>query len=543
MRAGTGPLLRVDGEGLRELLEAGAAALATAAERIDAINVYPVPDGDTGSNMAATMQEAASAARVAVSLSVAETAAAAARGALYGARGNSGVILSQALRGFADALLGQRELDAAGLARGLVGAADAAYRAVSQPKEGTMLTVLREAADAAELAAARLPGGGVGAPCLAVLERAVAAARIAEARTIEMLPTLQEAGVPDAGGEGICVLLDGMAARLRGEMVDLTLLAGPGHAREFAAAHAGDVSGFCTEFVLEPRDGGRLDLERLRALAEASGSSVVIVGDDRLARVHLHTEEPEALIAAVAPLGTPARVKIDDLRAQRQQFEQVGSGATAAVGLLALSRGEGFDRVFESLGARVLDLGRQEKPAAGDIARAAEAVGAADVIVLPNHENVLLSADQARSLARCTLHVVPTRTLPQGVAAALAFDPALRAPELAERMARAAAQVRTVEVAVAAASRVADGVAVEAGQGIAVVDGKLVAACGSIEDALSAGIVAAGGPEAGLITVYVGEEGDAAAAEQLVRTAFPHAEVEVIAGGQPLYPYIVAVEA
>lgn len=514
-----------------------------AAERIDAINVYPVPDGDTGSNMAATMQEAAAAARVAASLSAAETAAAAARGALYGARGNSGVILSQALRGFADALLDRRELDAAGLARGLVGAADAAYRAVSQPKEGTMLTVLREAADAAGLAAARLPRGGDGVPCLAVLERAVAAARIAEARTIEMLPTLREAGVPDAGGEGICVLLDGMAARLRGEMVYLTIVAGPGHAREFAAAHADDVSGFCTEFVLEPRDGGRLDLERLRALAEASGSSVVIVGDDRLARVHLHTEEPDALIAAVATLGTPARVKIDDMRAQRQQFEQVGSGATAAVGLLALSRGEGFDRVFESLGARVLDLGRQEKPAAGEIARAAEAVGAADVIVLPNHENVLLAADQARLLARCTLHVVPTQTLPQGVAAAFAFDPALRAPESAERMARAAAQVRTVEVTMAAASRVADGVAVEAGQGIAVVDGRLVAACGSVEDALSAGIAAAGGTEAGLITVYVGEGGNAAAAEQLVRNAFPQAEVDVIAGGQPLYPYIVAVEA
>lgn len=537
------PLLRVDGEGLRELFEAGAAALAGAAERINAINVYPVPDGDTGSNMAATMREAVAAARASAGRPVAEVAAAAARGALYGARGNSGVILSQALRGFADALAADRELDAAGLARGLAGAAGAAYRAVSQPKEGTMLTVLREAAEAAELAVAGMPDGGAGMPCLPVLDRALAAARIAEARTVEMLPALREAGVPDAGGEGVCVLLDGMAARLRGEAVDLALLAGPGHAREFAAAHADDVSGYCTEFVLEPLAGQQIDLGRLRALAEACGSSVVVVGDEDLARVHVHTEDPEALLRAVSKLGTPARVKVDDMRAQRERFEQAGSGATAAVGLLALSRGHGFDRVFESLGARVLDLGREEKPAAGEIARAAEAVGAADVIVLPNHENVLLAAEQARGLARCTLHVVPTRTLAQGVAAALMFDPAGRAAELVSRMAEAAKSVRTVEVTRAAASRAADGVRVEAGQAIAVVDGRLKAARATFEDALIEGLAAAGAGAGKLVTVYVGEGGEAGLAGDAVRQRFPGAEVEVIDGGQPLYPYIASVES
>lgn len=537
------PIERVDGSGLRALFEAAAAALAAGADAIDAINVYPVPDGDTGSNMAATMREAVAQARAGDSDDAASVAAAAARGALYGARGNSGVILSQALRGFADGIAGATDIDAARLAGALAHAAAAAYRAVSQPQEGTMLTVLREAAAAAAAAARELPGGGAGLACLPVLERALAAATVAEARTMEMLPSLREAGVPDAGGEGVCVLLEGMLARLRGEPLDLSHLAGDGHAREFAAAHEEDATGFCTEFVLEPEPGAEVDMAKLRALAESFGESVVVVGDEQLARVHVHTGQPEALLEAAGRLGTPRRVKVDDMGVQRVRFEAIGSGATAAVGLLAVSRGEGFDRLFESLGARAVDLGEREKPAAGEIARAAEEIGAADVIVLPNHKNVLLAAEQARQLARCTLHVVPTATLPQGVAAALLFDPGQRGPELAARMAEAARRVRTVEVTVAAASRTVDGVAVKAGQGIAVVDGRLVAARATPEEALAAGLRAAGAAEDTLVTVYVGTGGDAGAARAAAGAAAPGAELEVIEGGQPVYPYIASVEA
>lgn len=543
MSGGGSPVLRVDGDGLRALFEAGAAAVAAAAPAINAINVYPVPDGDTGSNMAATLREAAAAAReVPGGSSAAAVAEAAARGALYGARGNSGVILSQALRGFARGVAGAAELDAARLAAGLLAAAEAAYAAVSRPQEGTMLTVLLEAAQAAQTAAVRMPGEGAGLPCLAVLEAAVAAAREAEERTIDQLESLRQAGVPDAGGEGVCVLLGGMLARLKGEELQLEEFGAGGHAMEFAAAHAGDTYGYCTEFVLEPLGGVVLDLARVRALAEELGQSVVVVGDERLARVHVHTEQPEALLAAMAGLGRPERVKVDDMDAQRARFESAGSGATPAVGLLALSRGAGFDRLFESLGARVVDLGVVEKPAAGNIAHAAEAMGTADVIVLPNHKNVLLAAEQAAQLARCTLHIVPTTTLPQGVAAALVFDSGARAAELADRMAEAAQSVRTVEVTRAAASRAADGVRVEAGQAIAVVDGRLKAARATLEDALVEGLAAAGAGAGKLVTVYVGEGGEAGLAGDAVRQRFPGAEVEVIDGGQPLYPYIASVE-
>jgi dihydroxyacetone kinase-like predicted kinase len=333
-----------------------------------------------------------------------------------------------------------------------------------------------------------------------------------------------------------------MLARLKGEELQLEEFGAGGHAMEFAAAHAGDTYGYCTEFVLEPLGGVVLDLARVRALAEELGQSVVVVGDERLARVHVHTERPEALLAAMAGLGRPERVKVDDMDAQRARFQTAGSGATPAVGLLALSRGAGFDRLFESLGARVVDLGVVEKPAAGNIAHAAEAMGTADVIVLPNHKNVLLAAEQAAQLARCTLHIVPTTTLPQGVAAALVFDSGARAAELADRMAEAAQSVRTVEVTRAAASRAADGVRVEAGQAIAVVDGRLKAARATFEDALVEGLAAAGAGAGTLVTVYVGEGGEAGLAGDAVRQRFPGAEVEVVAGGQPLYPYIASVE-
>jgi DAK2 domain fusion protein YloV len=539
------PPANLDGDGLRELFEAAYAGLVMAADAINAINVYPVPDGDTGANMSATMREAVAVMReVPAGSPAAAVAAAVARGALYGARGNSGVILSQALRGFADGLDGAAEIDAAFLARGLERAGRAAYQAVSKPQEGTMLTVLREAATAASEVAGALPEGGRGAPGLATLESAVSAAMAAEIRTQEQLPSLREAGVPDAGGEGICVILRGMLARLRGEELVLTDLPTGGHALEFAASRAEEAFGYCTEFALDPVDGAALlDLARVRSLAEAMGRSVVLVGDDQLARVHVHTEQPEELLQAMGALGRIQRVKVDDMGAQRARFEARGSGATAAVGLLALSRGQGFDRIFESLGAHVLDLGTIEKPAAGEVARAADALGIADVIVLPNHKNVLLSAEQASTLTRCTMHLVPSKTLAQGVAAAVAFDPEDRPVELIERMTEAAAAVRTVEVTVAAASRTVEGVRVRAGHAIAVVDGKLVAARPTLEDALTEGLVRAGAREGVLVTLYVGEGGDLERAEAAVRAAFPAAELEVLDSGQPLYPYIASVES
>ncbi len=534
----------LDGVQLRAIFIAAAAHLRESASAIDAINVYPVPDGDTGSNMSATLSEA-----VEQTLplgdhpSLVEVLTVLARGALYGARGNSGVILSQALRGFAAGVGDRLELDAHGLAAALNGAADGAYAAVTNPQEGTMLTVLRAASLGANELAQTLPNNGIAAPCLGVLAFATREAETAEAATIDQLAALREAGVTDAGGEGICVILRGLVAAIRGELPAPSLM--PSRTIASLSGHATEAFGFCTEFLLEP-DGRALDLTHLRQIVSVPGNtSVVVVGDDQAARVHVHTPAAQAVIDAAEGLGRISRIKIEDMSAQHARFAATGSGATKRVALLAVSHGLGFDDVFRSLGAATTDLGEVAKPPAGAIAAAADALHTPDVILLPNHKNVLLAAQQAISLASCTLHIVPTRTLPEGIAAAIAFTPTNGAAENLRAMGTAGASIRTVEVTIAAATRQADGVDARRGEAIALVDGLLVVSTPDPMDALLTGLVAAKASDASLITLYGGEVTASAAlqtAQQRVVAAFPAAEVEAIVGGQPLYPFIASVE-
>lgn len=494
--------------------------------------------------MAATLSEAIDRSLTAGDApGVPEVLAALARGALYGARGNSGVILSQALRGFAAGVGDRDHFDAEGLARGLAAAAQAAYTAVSKPEEGTMLTVLRCAGEEARTVAAAMAGNGRNTPCLTVLAAAVEAADAAEAKTIDQLPALREAGVPDAGGEGICVILRGLLAAIRGEAPPAPII--PERPIAALAGHQMEEFGFCTEFLVEAAPAP-LDLAVLRAAAAAnSNTSVVVVGDERAAHVHAHASNPDALLGAAGALGRLSRVKVEDMAAQHRRFQASGSGASARVTVLALSHGAGFDAVFESLGAKVWDLGEVVKPPAGEIASAADAIRSADVIVLANHKNVVLAARQAASLTQCTLHVVATQTLPQGIAAAMAFSPEEGAAENTARMDAARSDVRSVEVTIAAADRRADGIDVRAGQAIAMVDGRLVASVGDLVDALMKGLDKAGAQDGGLVTIYAGSDVPAAqmaAARDQAAAAFPRSEVEAVQGGQPLYPFIASVE-
>jgi hypothetical protein len=515
------------------------------ASNLDAINVYPVPDGDTGANMSSTLREAVEHATLAGDgPTVAEMLAALARGALYGARGNSGVILSQALKGFALGVQNPERFDAAALASGLSTAATSAYAAVSKPVEGTMLTVLRAAGAAARDAVALLENEGAGVPCAGVLAMVISIAEQTEAATMEQLPALKEAGVPDAGGEGICVILRGLLAAISGKAAPTSAIAHPPIA--MLPEHATDTLGHCTEFLIEPA-GAPLNLEELRALASAGGNtSVVVVGDEQAARVHAHSAEPEALLAAAARLGRVFRAKIENMDAQHRLYRESGSGAGAQVAVIALSRGAGFDAIFKSLGAAISDLGTIEKPPAGDIAAAADALGVLDVIVLPNHRNVVMAAKLAAGLARCTLHVVPTESLPQGIAAAMAFNPTDSVAANVAGMAKAREGVHTVEVTTAAAGRTADGITVAKGQAIALVDGRLVAAADAPMEALLTGMAKAHADAASLVTIYGGNDIGPAELERIreaVAAAMPGVEVEALTGGQPLYSLIASVEA
>ena len=533
----------LDGRRVRELFRAAAEHLRARAAAIDAINVYPVPDGDTGSNMAATLAEAVSFAEGEGSDRAGEVLRAVARGALYGARRNSGVILSQALRGFAEGVVGYETIDAKALAEAFARAAASAYAAVAEPVEGTMLTVLRAAADAAREACARLPNEGAGAGCELVFVAALTGAEEAEASTPDLLPVLREAGVPDAGGEGICTMLRAFYAELTGRPIERE----PELPRlELRPGDHGGEFGFCTEFLLQ-RAEAPLDTAAIReALRAAGGRSIVVVGDADAVHVHVHTDDPSAAVAVCEPLGTVSRLKAEDMTAQHRRFAEAGSGATTAAALLAFSPSPAFDEIFRSLGAEPIRLEPLTKPAVREIVEAAERLQRPDVIVLPNHKNVVMAAQQAAELSRrATLHVVPAKSVPQGIAAAVAFDPALPVRESLERMRAATEAVRTVEVTTATQSRTLGGIEVRPNDAIVLVDDELVATARDPLEALLAGLEAAGASQAELVTVYAGEgidEGTLAALAERIRERFPQAESEVHRTGQPLYPLIASVE-
>lgn len=524
----------VDGNGLASLFTSAAAWLEANAAAIDAINVYPVPDGDTGSNMSATLVDAVRSAEA--NIHAGRYAGALSEAALFTARGNSGVILSQALRGFAEGLDDAPELNGEGLAASLTQASRRAYGAVAHPQEGTMLTVLRAASEA--VSEAELPA------LEEALTAAVAAARAAEARTMEQLPALREAGVTDSGGEGICVILEGLLAGLRGEPAPEPIVRPGFDARAYARAHATEEWGFCTEFVIEPgmKDtdaavtSARERMETLRA------HSLVVVGVDGRVRVHLHTEDPDAAVAAGTELGSVTNVKADDMRAQAAAFAK-GGEERRPLAVLAMSRGAGFDRLFASLGAAVNRMGDIVKPAAGEIARAAERLGADVVVILPNHKNVLLAAQQAVAISRCRLAIVPTRTPANGVAAMVEFDPGGDVEEVIAAMAKASSSVVSVEVTRAAATRTVDGVDVREGDYLVLIDGSARATADNALSALLEGVRQGKREGDSLITVFAGEGAvdDAAIVKALATTA-PGFEVEVVAGGQSLYPYIASIE-
>lgn len=522
-------------------LHAAATWLERNAAAIDAINVFPVPDGDTGSNMAATLRDALARLDAGGEDAADRVLDALARAALLTARGNSGVILSQWLRGLADGVSGQASLRAQALAAALEAASRTAYAAVREPKEGTMLTVARAAAGGAA-AAARSDASPA-----ATLDAAVLAAREALERTPELLPVLKEAGVVDSGGLGLVVLLEGLARSLHGEEL-------PEHAVEAGridrawldqAAHTGGSHfRYCTEFVVETVEGE----ETLRTGLEALGDSLLIVGEQPLLHVHLHTDDPGAALQLATARGELLRVKVENMHRQTRRLAELKEGAAPVVplGVLAIVPGPGFARLARDLGATgvlVADDGRN--PSVHEIADAAERIPAATVIVLPNHPNVIMAAEQAAAALPGRLLVVPTRSAPAGMSALAVFDPEQDAATNTEAMRAAAETVRTVAVTRAARPATIAGDQVAAGTPIALIDDVPAAAAETPAAALEAAIAQLA-PEAGAtITLYGGSDLSPAELDEIaarLRTHFPEVEVETVSGGQPLYDVIASVE-
>lgn len=544
----------LDGPQIRDMFAAATAWLDRIKESVNAINVFPVPDGDTGTNMFLTMRATMEEAQRCQDKSAGGMLAAMSHGALMGARGNSGVILSQILRGVAKALAGQPALDSRGLAAAFAEGSDAAYRAVSKPTEGTMLTVMREVAEQATAGV-----DGRKRDLLTAMEEAVDTAAASVERTPTLLPILAEAGVVDAGARGLYVLMEGMLKYLRGEELGEAVPGAPTaveHAwlSDIEQRHAAEVSpyGYCAEVLIE---GHSLDVEDLRETVLKLGDSVIVVGDEEMVRIHVHTDDPGAVLSRGTAVGQLAQVKIDNISRQAQRFVEMHHAAEAAalipvaaavMSTVAVAPGEGLAEVFRSTGCeRVVSGGPTMNPSTKDILSAIEACSSGEVVVLPNDKNIILAAEQAVGMTGKKARVIKSRSVPQGLAALLAVNPEEGLEENAAAMEEALSSVRTIEITLAARTTSVRGVKVQAGQVIAIVDDELKLARDSAEEAAVEALRPLVGGETSLITLYYGadtthEQADALA--ERLRTEFRGHELEVVYGGQPHYLYIISLE-
>ena len=534
------PITECDGRLFKEALLGSLAWLTVNRDEVDALNVFPVPDGDTGTNMLLTLQSAVEDIRDVDDSDLSRTAKRASHGALMGARGNSGVILSQILRGFCVGVGSRPAVDARGLAKAFREGADVAYRAVIKPTEGTMLTVAREAAAGAEAKAAET------SDLTDVVRAACAAAAAAVERTPEQLPVLKQAGVIDAGGFGLQLILEGFLKRMSGEALQSFERPATQHARPKPVEAPSAGWGYCTEFII---NGDKLAVDEVRAEIQRHGDSALVVGDDSAIKVHVHTQEPAVVISYASAVGRLSRLKVDDMSSQhhRLQGESVRRPvSTKHLALVAVASGDGFRRILESLGVdSVVGGGQTVNPSTEDILAAVESVPSNDVLLLPNNGNVIMTAQQVAELSRKRVRVVPSRSLPQGIAALFAFDFSADLEANASAMSHALSQVQTIEVTRAVRASEVNGLEIAENDVIGLLNDRIVVAGESPDKVVKAVLARIDAAKVGTVTIYAGADAPEAEREALVTSVaqqFPKASVELQSGEQSLYPYILAVE-
>ena len=546
----------IDSITLREMFTSGAALLTQNREHVDSLNVFPVPDGDTGTNMSQTINAAIRDLNAKHTSSVADVAAVVARGALKGARGNSGVILSQILRGFAGALDGAEELDCPMLIRMLRSGADAGYKAVLKRKEGTILTVIRVMAEDMER---------IGSGMESVEELFGAAVASGEAilkKTPEMLPVLKQAGVVDSGGMGLMVIFRGMYAALTGEAVepDVPGAVSPAVNADYVDDHASleEITfGYCTEFIVShPRpDMRENEVVRLRKRLERIGDCVLVVSDLSVVKVHVHTDDPGKALQMALELGELDAIKIDNMREEareRQAKLQAQAEAEAAqqedktYGIVSVALGDGLSEIFRELSIdRIVDGGQTMNPSIEDLYDAIEATHARNVFVLPNNTNIILAAQQAAELTERNVIVLPTKSVPMGISAALAFNPEEDVETNTAAMQEAADHVHTASITYAVRDTTFDDKEIHSGDIMGLLDNKLTVLGSDVKQVALDMTKTMVNEETALITVYYGSdvtEEDAQALVDEITALYPDYDVGLQYGGQPLYYYLIAVE-
>ncbi len=544
-----------DGQDLKKAMLAGAASLEEHREIINALNVFPVPDGDTGSNLYATVQAAFRDVIDCEDTSAGVISARLAHGALLGARGNSGVIFSQILRGLAQGLDKKQTFSALDLALALDEAQRLAYRAVIKPVEGTILTVVRETAEAAMASAKR------GDDLVMMMQESIIAARQSVARTPDLLPTLKQAGVVDAGGQGFCTILEGVWHYVRGESGQVTtasLLASSANPALDSAIKKGRVKieeefGYEVVFLLR---GEKLDIEGIRqSIIDMGGVSTVVAGDEKMLKVHTHTESPGKILDYGVSLGSLLDINIENLQEQSLTYaaeseaehiaEQV-QPLTQQIATVAVVAGPGFERVFRSIGVTAIVPGGQTmNPSTEELLEAVNAVDARQVILLPNNSNVILSARQVSDLSDKEVFVVPTESMPQGIAALLGFNFEANFESNCESMTEAATHIQTAEITTAIRTVNIGGVRVRDGDLIGLVNGNLVIAGQDMDYVIRETLQRMNIDRYEIVTLYFGEGVTQQQAEDTARSMkekYSHLEIEVVDGGQPHYAYILSAE-
>lgn len=554
---------RISGSAFKQMIAFGAACVAQQKQAINDLNVFPVPDGDTGTNMSLTIQTAVNELKKSEPATVGEAAKITAGALLRGARGNSGVILSLLFRGISKSAKGLVEMDGPALAAAMGEGVATAYGAVMKPAEGTVLTVSRLAAARAAQAAQENPSAEY------VLEQAILAGQETLAQTIDMNPVLKKAGVVDAGGKGYLIILDGMLRALRGE--ELPQVEEDEKAQDkadFGALSLEDITfTYDTVFIVRKKEG--VSIEPFRAYLDGIGDSLVIGEDDEAFKVHVHTDIPGQALTEAAKYGTLELAKIenmrtqaeelaagkqaqstDDLDAVEEELEAMEGGVAAPekrYGFLAVCAGDGLAATFRDLGVdRIVSGGQTMNPSTQAILQEVNRTPSQVVFVLPNNKNIIMAAQQCVGLTEKEVIVVPTATVPQGISAMMAVDPEEADPQvILAAMTEAAENVVTAQVTYAARNSDFDGFAISAGDYLALTDGKLFGTDQKLETLLDQLAALAADKGAEFITVFYGDgvtQEDAQRAEQRFADACPEAEVSMLPGGQPVYYYIISIE-
>ena len=554
---------RISGSAFKQMIAFGAACVAQQKQAINDLNVFPVPDGDTGTNMSLTIQTAVNELKKSEPATVGEAAKITAGALLRGARGNSGVILSLLFRGISKSAKGLVEMDGPALAAAMGEGVATAYGAVMKPAEGTVLTVSRLAAARAAQAAQENPSAEY------VLEQAILAGQETLAQTIDMNPVLKKAGVVDAGGKGYLIILDGMLRALRGE--ELPQVEEDEKAQDkadFGALSLEDITfTYDTVFIVRKKEG--VPIEPFRAYLDGIGDSLVIGEDDEAFKVHVHTDIPGQALTEAAKYGTLELAKIenmrtqaeelaagkqaqstDDLDAVEEELEAMEGGVAAPekrYGFLAVCAGDGLAATFRDLGVdRIVSGGQTMNPSTQAILQEVNRTPSQVVFVLPNNKNIIMAAQQCVGLTEKEVIVVPTNTVPQGISAMMAVDPEEADPQvILAAMTEAAENVVTAQVTYAARNSDFDGFAISAGDYLALTDGKLFGTDQKLETLLDQLAALAADKGAEFITVFYGDgvtQEDAQRAEQRFADACPEAEVSLLPGGQPVYYYIISIE-